>query len=111
LTEKIDILGHPAKVISIIGAPKRKPFHPEDTLSVWLEYDEPVDGTQAFGINIPVRDYSKDDLIMAIRTFAENCVLNMIKEEGLRAKETERLVAKKAELDTLGGRLLSKLSG
>lgn len=108
---KIYVLGHPAKVGWIKGAPKRGVFHPEDSLSVWLEFDEPVDGTQAFGISIPVRDYSKDYLISHIRAAAEACLTETIKEKRLRAEETERREARQAELDTLGGQLLSKLSG
>lgn len=106
----VEILGHKAEVKSIQGKLKHPPWHNEDYLDVWLEFEEAVGSTLGFGISLPVLNYGKDELLHRIRVEGE------VELKGLQNKDAERRIMREValtrqqELDSLAGQLQSMIS-
>lgn len=108
---EIEIMGQKAKIESIrakLASPSLSSLfiRTKDSLSVWLNLYEPVDGTTGFGIIIPVKNYGKEELLEIIRMYAEN-ELKMIEE---LKEEREQREARERDLNGLGEQLLKMLS-
>ncbi len=59
---------HKARVIDILGHPRICPWlGGQDDLIVWLQLDPPIDCLGSFAINLPVKDYSRDEFFADVR--------------------------------------------
>ena len=56
---EVEISGHNAKVSHIAGQLADNLWKKEDSLAIWLSFDEPVDGILSFVIELPAKAYSR----------------------------------------------------
>jgi hypothetical protein len=66
---EIEVMGHKGKITRLL--PLVRPFprifdEEKDLISAWVEFDPPVDGTMGIYVNIPAKDYTREELIQAI---------------------------------------------
>lgn len=103
----ITVMGHEANIEHIGSRLALPPWQEHDELVVWLSFKEAVDGTLAFGVGLPAREYSREEFLQAVKEVAEKQLANIIardkQEKARRAREEER----KRTLDDLAGRLRS----
>ena len=65
----IEVMGHKGKITRLL--PVMRPFptifdEEKDLISAWVEFDPPVNGTMGLYVNIPVKDYTREELIQAV---------------------------------------------
>ncbi len=96
----VGILGNKAWVIGISGRPADPPRWPEDRIQVWLEFEKPA--TFSFGVNLPVRSYTRDEFLTAVRREGEHRLKVMLGERELRKSKDQKL----KELDKIAGELI-----
>jgi len=85
---EVELLGHKATVSRITGRLADILWPKEDCLAVWLSFDEPVDGTESFGIDLPAKAYSKTEFLNLVVKTAEACLKELI---GKHAQEMEQM--------------------
>jgi hypothetical protein len=73
---EVNLNGVQALVARIEAKPASPPWYPNEYLQVWLEPEKLIASTSAFGITLPLKEYSKAELQQAIQ-----------KEGSLRALE------------------------
>jgi hypothetical protein len=102
---KLNLLGHNAEVVNIEGKIALPPWHPEDYLQIWIDLKEPVDGTMGFGIIIPPKEYSPEELQQIIQKEASNTLLG-IQEKNRRNHERQKVERQKLkEIEQLAKKL------
>jgi len=106
---EIEVMGHKAKIKWIKAQLANPPFSTKDSLSVWIELDEPVDGTISFGTIIPVKNYGKEELLETIRMYAENDMQVMKERHRQAEEEREQKKAREKDLNELGEQLLQMI--
>lgn len=107
---EIEVMGHKAQVKWIKGHPANPPLHPEDTLSAFIELVEPVNGTSGYFIDIPVRNYGKDELRETIQVIAEETLGMMLEQSRKEKAARECRECREKDLNHLGEQLLDMLS-
>lgn len=97
----VDILGHKAHIESVTGRLADPPWWPEDRIQVWLDFEKPAGSTLGFGVNLPVRSYTQDEFLAAVRMEGEHRL--MVELEGDRTKRElrESKEQKQKELDKI----------
>ena len=75
---KIEVEGHPARITEIYAS------HQHDfakgnveVFGVWVEFDEPVNGTKAVAVDIPVGEYSRKQFVREVVERAEECLCKL----------------------------------
>lgn len=116
---EIEVLGHKATVGTIEGVVEGGSYSvpvlfnarrsPNDVFSVWVCFDEAVDGILRFGVFIPVKEYSKDELLTMIKSRAEKRLEQIIDQYRDQAKHSMERQARKNELDQIAQGLLNLL--
>jgi len=84
----VEILGHKAWIEGVKGCPADPPWWPEDRICVWLDFEKPAGSTLGFGVNIPVRSYTRDEFLAAVRMEGEHRLMVIL--EGYRTKREPR---------------------
>lgn len=95
---EVELLGYKAKVSPIKGRLSDNLWHKEDTLAVWLSFDEPVDGTQSFDINLPAKEYSRTEFLDLVVKKGEACLKEFAANH---AREKEQMKAREHRQKTL----------
>jgi hypothetical protein len=68
MNEEIELLGYKGRITRISFKQKLKPWHPEDELAAYIEFDEPQpEGILSMGVAVPVKDYSRKELLEVVR--------------------------------------------
>lgn len=61
---EVELFGHKANVSGIKGRLSDNLWHKEDTLDVWISFDEPVEGIPpSFAIELPAKPYSRTEFL------------------------------------------------
>lgn len=107
---EIEFMGHKAKIGWIKGAQANPPFSIVDSLLVYIALEKPVDGTEGFGINIPVANYGKEQLTKTIIRVASDTLGQIVSESRKLAKKEDDRKRRQEELDSLGTQLLQMIS-
>ena len=95
---EVELLGHKAKVSCITGRLADILWPKEDCLAVWLNFDEPVDGTQSFGIDLPAKSYSKTEFLGLVVKKGEARLQELI---GNHAREIEQMKGRESRQKAL----------
>ena len=107
---EVEILGHKAKVSNIKGRLADSLWRKEDTLAVWLSFDEPVDGTLSLGIELPAKAYSRTEFLdLVVRkgeAYLQESMAKRIREEQTQKGKEERQKA----LDNLAQRVEAEVT-
>ena len=106
----VEILDHKAEIKWIKGQKPDAILRNDYSLSVFVEFDEPVDGTQGFGFTIPVKNYGKEELRETIERQGEITLLAIQKNSRRLRDSIEREEARIKELDEFGSKLVQMLS-
>ncbi|MBA7644489.1 hypothetical protein ES703_52233 [subsurface metagenome] len=97
----VEILGHKAQIESVSGRLADPPWWPEDRIQVWLDFEKPVGSTLSVGISLPVKSYTQDEFLAAVRREGEHR-LNVIQEDNRTKRELrESKEQKQKELDKI----------
>jgi len=105
---EIKLLGHDAEV-EWISPQQASPFIKEDSIAVWFRFKEAVASTLSFAIDIPAKDYTKQEFIDLIRVKGENQLRDIIKRDEERKREELKRDERRKELNKLTADLGDKL--
>lgn len=98
---EVEILGHKAKVSGIKGRLADNLWHKEDTLDVWLSFDEPVDGTLSFGIELPAKAYSRTEFLDLVVKNGEARLKELVAKHNREKEEMKARDERQKALDNL----------
>ncbi|MBA7716131.1 hypothetical protein ES703_125196 [subsurface metagenome] len=101
MATEVEILGHKAKIERVYGQVKMLPFHPEEKLVVWLEFDEAVGGTLSFAVEIPVKKYEREEFIYNVRRRGEEGLQRIMDRQAGEDRERQERDERQAALDAL----------
>lgn len=107
MNEPIELLGHKGRITHISSQLSYLPWQKEDMLAVWIEFDEAVEGTLSFATNIPIKQYSKDELLRVVKVSAELDLAKLIAKHRKEQEEWKRKEAREEQLDNLAKQLES----
>lgn len=107
MNEPIELLGYKGRITRISSQPAYPPWQEEDLLSAWISFDEAVGGTLSFATNIPVKQYSKEELLRVVKVSAERDLTNIIAADHKKREEMKEKEARKEQLDNLAKELES----
>jgi len=107
LNVELELCGHKGRITRIWGGIAQPPWHPKDSLSVYIEFAEPhPEGIAAMAISIPAKEYYERELLAMIKKEGEKQVAEAINKQikqrticNLRQQREETLnaLAEKAE--------------
>ncbi len=92
---EIEVMGHKGKITRLL--PKPKGLFSEEEITAVVEFDPPVDGTLSLYVGIPVKDYTREELILAVFTEVQN---HLVLDQKIKA-ERESQEARKKKLEAL----------
>ena len=94
----VTIKGYRAWVEYIKGQPILEPWHKEPQLVVWVGIDSPH-ATAGFGISLPLKEYSPDELKKLIEEEGARQFDKIIAQHAADAQKMEEHTAQKREAD------------
>ena len=98
----ITVLGHPLMITDVVVA---RLFDYRSPLAVLIECDPPINGTTAFPVYLPAKEYSKDKFLKEAAKKAEEWIRRDIKERKRREKE----ILEQKHLEQLVQRIRSRV--
>lgn len=101
----VEILGNKAHIESVTGRAADKTWRPEDAIQVWLGFEEAVGSILSFGINLTVREYTRDEFLKAVQQEGEHTLKRMLGEDQLNRALRMGKVQKQNELDKIAWRI------
>ena len=99
MATEVEILGHKAKIDRVSGQPKLEPWHKEDRLVVWLEFDEAVDGVLSFAVLLPVKKYEREEFLYNVRRRGEEELQRILVKNELEKREIQEKKERQAAVD------------
>ncbi|MBA7716282.1 hypothetical protein ES703_125351 [subsurface metagenome] len=106
----IEVAGHKVTIESIKGRLADGVWHKEDYLDVWVSFDPYVESVISTGIELPIKNYGKSELIQAIKQKLEKKIPEMKDEYRKRQKEREIETKRQEDLDSLAKQLETIIS-
>lgn len=100
----IEVGGHKVTIESIKGK-LADLWHQEDYLNVWLSFDPYVENVISTGIELPIKNYGKDELIQAIKHKLERKIPKMKDDYRKHQEEREAKTKRQEDLDSLAKQL------
>jgi len=85
----IEIVGHKAKIVHVSGKVALPPWREKDCIDVFIRLEESLDGIAGFTVELPVKEYSKEEFIDAVIEEGAKVLSKSLKEH--RAEREERL--------------------
>ncbi|MBA7492396.1 hypothetical protein ES702_02946 [subsurface metagenome] len=89
----IEVLGVRANITLISFRAASQPFTPVDLFTIWIDLLKSIDGLSGFGIDLPIKDYTKDEFLEAVKSQADTRAkkhLDDMKEEREKNAEEEK---------------------
>lgn len=105
----MEVAGHKVTIESIKGR-RAGIWHKEDHLDVWVSFDPYVEDVISTGIELPIKNYGKGDLIQAIKHKLEKTIPEMKDEYRKRQEEREIETKRQEDLDSLAKQLETIIS-
>jgi hypothetical protein len=105
----IEILGHKAKIDSVSARQADGIWYKEDLLSVWVSFEEAVEGTQGFGVYIPVKRYERDEFLAAVKAEAEDTLPKLLERRRQESEKRKREQQKQESLDLVVSEIKHKI--
>ncbi len=102
---EVDLNGTKAKVALIQAKAADHLWYKDDHLDVWLEPENPIANSLSFGIMLPVKKYTKEELQQAIQEEGCRRTLELVKEEAESQKTRARTNQKTKELADITSKL------
>lgn len=107
---KVRLHGKYEATITLVAAKSAlPPWFPKDQISVWLQFDEAVDGCLSFGISIEAKDYSEEEFLKVVKSVAELTLTNIFKEHKKGREEAKKQDKDRKALNKLTADLGEKL--
>ena len=99
---EIEILGHKAKIDRVSGQERLEPWHKEDQLVVWLEFDEAVGSVLSFAVLLPAKKYAdRAEFLYNVRRRGEEELTRVLERHEKEKREGQERNERKAALDAL----------
>lgn len=98
----VDILGNRTWIESISSQPADPPWQTEDRITVWLMFEKSAGITLSFCVHLPVRRYTKDGFLAAVRRYGEHRLKETLGGES-KEQNLEALDQRTAEIRALIG--------
>lgn len=112
LNIEIELCGHKGKITHIWAREAYPPWHPEDTLYVNVEFDEPYpESIISTAISIPAKEYSREKLLEVVKTQGEKQVAETLAKRRKEREDSQRREERREELDALAKRMGELLEG
>lgn len=105
----IDILGHKATILTIDFHAKDNITYRNDVISIWLDLEEPIGGSDGFGIYIPAMDYNKDSFLSIVTEEGKARLQEIINERAREKVEKEKKDKREKELEVSLTRIIEQL--
>lgn len=99
---EVELLGHKGKITHINTQLADDLWHKEDRLVVWLDFhDAPFDGIIGFAVDLPVKHYSKEELLKAVVVLGEPQLTNTLEKYRKQRDKLRGQRERKEALDKL----------
>ena len=93
---EIEVMGHNGKITRLLPTIRSFPGildEEKDLVSAWVEFEPPVNGTMGLYVNLPARDYTREELIKAVVKAVEASFLT---DQRIKAERQKREAREKA---------------
>lgn len=106
----IELCGHKGRLTRIFSRIAYPPWHKEDELLVNVEFDQPYpENIISTAISIPVKEYSREELLKVVKEEGEKQVAEMIVRQRKKREETNRRAEREEGLKVFAERLEAKI--
>ena len=102
---EVDLNGTKAKVTLVQARAADHLWYKEDYLSVWLEPEKTIGNALSFGISLPLKKYTKEELQQAVQVEGSRRALELVKEEAESQISRRRINQKTKELADITSKL------
>jgi len=106
---EIEIMGHKAKVDFVSARQADGIWYKEDFLMVSISFDEAVEGTLGFAVQLPVKRYEKEEFIARVRAEAEATLPKLLEKWRQEREKRRRQQEKQEALDLVVGEIKSEI--
>ena len=106
---EIEIMGHIATIDSISARQADGIWHKEDFLMVKISFDEAVEGTLGFGVDLPVKRYEKGEFIARVKAEAEATLPEFLEKHRQMREKRRGKQEKQEALDLVVGEIKSEI--
>lgn len=99
---QIELLGHKVKISHISSQLSDGIWHKENKLVVWIDcHDDPFQSVVGTAVTIPVKQYSKEELLEAVKHFGEPQLEEMEKRHIDEQEDMKNRRGRQARLDDM----------
>ncbi len=84
----VELLGHQGVIEDIFARAADGLWRKEDELHVWIRFDEAVESTLSFAVDLPLKPYDRDELLQLVKSEGEKQLKAIIEKD--RKQRTER---------------------
>ncbi len=107
---EVEILGHKATIGDVRARVAYPPWHPEDKMSVYLDFHgQPVESILGFYVDLPVKDYGRDDFLEAVKREGEKQLREILERHGAEREEQLQREEKQKALDSIAEKIKSTI--
>lgn len=106
---EIEVLGYKGRVSHVFSQQANPPWRKEDRLATWIEFDPSINGTLAIAVDLPVKEYSQEEFVQAVKEAAERELPRILEKARQERQELQERERTKAELEALAKRIESML--
>lgn len=86
---EVELLGHRGEIEDIFARAADGLWHKEDSLHVWIRFDEAVEGILSFAVDLPLKPYGKTQLLNLVKAKGEKQLADIIERDRTGRKERE----------------------
>lgn len=97
----VTILGHKAYITGIGADQADGVWRKKDEIHVWLTFDEPIGSTISFGTSVPVKEYTREQFLKAVKQQGELSFAIITQKDKERKAEHTKKEEKQKELDAI----------
>lgn len=106
---EIEFCGHKAKIDYVSARQADGIWYKEDFLMVSLSFDEAIEGTLGFAVQLPVKRYGKDEFIARVKAEAELTLPKLLERHRQESEKRRREQEKQEVLDLVVGEIKSEI--
>ena len=97
---EVKILGYKGHITAISSQLADAIWRKDDTIIVWITFNEPVGSTLSFAVELPVKEYTRDEFLKAVKREADIKLGLIMKGDQARGEAQRRTDEKQGELNS-----------
>lgn len=106
----IDVLSHKVTIERISAQLADTIWHRKDYLNVWISFEPHVENIISTGIELPVKNYGKDEFVQAVKDAVQKLIPEMQARYQKEQEERRQKDKRQEDLDSLAKQLETMIS-